>query len=184
MSSLIDTLKSRTTELAAKTRDRGIDVLGKVRDGTLDWHRTLEARRAEIDSTTAPKWFQLGGLQIFVINRFDHALNVFSDKIREEIARLQQLELEASGQSAEKPAAEALAAEAAPAKARAKATPPKKRASAKAKAAPKAKPALKSKAAPKAAQKAAPKAAPKPRKHRIRRTFQCLERMPGPEPAR
>ncbi len=154
MSSLIDTLKNRTSQIAIKTRDRGIDVLGKVRDGTLDWHRTLEARRAELDAANAPRWFQLGGLQIFVIDRFDHVLDAVSDKIREEIRRLQHLELQAAPateahQTATRPKAKAAAKRTAAkpkAKASAKKAAAKPKATAKMAAKAKSRPAAKRKA--------------------------------------
>jgi len=124
MSSLIKTLKSRTTHLVQKTRDRGIDVLGKVQHGTLDWHRTLETRRAELDANNGPRWFQLGGLQIFVIDRFDRALSAFGEKVREEIQRLQHLELKNEASTAEVVSNETQ--KATPKKAAAKKAAPKK----------------------------------------------------------
>ena len=93
MSQLINTLKSQTTRVAEITRDRGLDLLGKVRSGTLDWHRTLEARRSELDRANAPKWFNLSGVQLFLIDRVDGALNAFGQRVRGEILRLQSLEL-------------------------------------------------------------------------------------------
>lgn len=94
MRGLIDTLKERSSRLAVTARDRGLGALGKVRSGTLDWHRTLEARRAELERTERPRWLTpIGGLQILVIDRVDQVLGRFSERVREEIARLQQLEL-------------------------------------------------------------------------------------------
>ncbi len=94
MQSLIDTLKERGSKLAETARDRGLGALDKVRSGTLDWHRTLEARRSELESAERPRWFApIGGLQILVIDRMDRVIERFSERVREEIARLQQLEL-------------------------------------------------------------------------------------------
>ena len=47
-----DALLSRGVALAADTRDRGVAALDVVRSGALDWHATLEARRAELDADT------------------------------------------------------------------------------------------------------------------------------------
>ena len=94
MRGLIDTLKERSTRIAETARDRGLGALDKVRSGTLDWHRTLEARRTELESAERPRWFApIGGLQILVIDRMDRVIERFSERVREEIARLQQLEL-------------------------------------------------------------------------------------------
>lgn len=137
MSSLIDTfsegrkdLLARGTRIAAATRDHGLQALGKVRSGTLDWHRTLRSRLAHIDASgTQPRWLKLDGLQIFVIDRVDRALVAFADRVRTEIARLARLELGAPPKEAKKraPAAERKKARAgapkkAPAKRRAEPT--------------------------------------------------------------
>ncbi|MBX3270866.1 MAG: hypothetical protein KF729_11425 [Sandaracinaceae bacterium] len=99
---LIETLKERSARLAEGARGRGIDALGKVRAGTLDWHRTLEARRAELEQAERPRWLtSIGSLQLLFITRVDRALEVFGDRVREEIARLAKLEL---GAGAPKPA--------------------------------------------------------------------------------
>ncbi|MCA9602836.1 MAG: hypothetical protein KC417_12460 [Myxococcales bacterium] len=107
---LIETLKERSTQLAETARDRGLGALDRVRSGTLDWHKTLEVRRAELEKAERPKWLPFGGLQIFVIDRVDRALERFSERVREEIGRLQQLELAAAAPKtapAKKPKAKA-----------------------------------------------------------------------------
>lgn len=122
MRSLIDTMKDRSTGLATKTRDAGLDALEKVRAGTVDWHRVLEGRKAELanGNGATPKWLELGKVQIFVIDRFDRVLEAFGERVREQIRRLSKLELgaEASEAPAEKKAAKPKAKQAkAPAKA-------------------------------------------------------------------
>lgn len=92
----IDTLKERSTRFAVTARDRGLGALDRVRSGTLDWHHTLEARRSELERAERPRWFApIGGLQILVIDRMDRVIEKLSDRVREEIARLQKLELAA-----------------------------------------------------------------------------------------
>jgi len=93
MANLIESLKQRGVVLAETTRDRGVDALGKIRNGTLDWHRTLETRRAELKNGHEPRWFELDGLQMFVIDRVDRVLSTFGQRVRAEIERLQHLEL-------------------------------------------------------------------------------------------
>jgi len=95
MRSLIDTMKERSTGLATKTRDVGLDALEKVRAGTVDWHRVLEGRKAEIanGNGTTPEWLKLGRVQLFVIDRFDRVLEAFGERVREQIRLLSKLEL-------------------------------------------------------------------------------------------
>lgn len=101
MKSLIDTLAEqrkgivdRGSRLATATRERGMDALSKVRDGTLDWHKTLLARRAAIAASRAqPRRRSLDGVQLFMLDRFDRMLGAFAERVREEIERLGQLEL-------------------------------------------------------------------------------------------
>jgi len=106
MRSLIDTMKERSTDLATKTRDVGLDALEKVRSGTVDWHRVLEGRKAEIanGNGTTPKWLKLGKVQIFVIDRVDRVLEAFGERVRDQIRRLSKLEL---GAETSEPATEA-----------------------------------------------------------------------------
>ncbi|HJL15079.1 MAG TPA: histone H1-like repetitive region-containing protein [Sandaracinaceae bacterium LLY-WYZ-13_1] len=103
MESLLDTLKQRRdalvergSRLAGVTRDRGVEALGRVRDGALDWHRTLEARRSELETHGAGP-SRLVGLRLLVLDRFDHLLIAFGDRVRAEIQRLSGLELASAG---------------------------------------------------------------------------------------
>ncbi|MEQ8460121.1 MAG: hypothetical protein RLO52_05155 [Sandaracinaceae bacterium] len=89
-----DALLSRGVALAADTRDRGVAALDVVRSGALDWHATLEARRAELDADGS-RWQRLSDLQLLVLDRFDRVLLAFGERVRAEIQRLSRLELSA-----------------------------------------------------------------------------------------
>mgnify|MGYP001576594690 CR=1 FL=1 len=101
MRNLIDTLAEqrkgiveRGSRFATATRERGVEALGLVRDGTLDWHRTLLARRAALDAGPAQaRRLSLDGFQMFVLDRFDRLHGAFAEKVREEIERLGRFEL-------------------------------------------------------------------------------------------
>ena len=58
--------------------------------------QTLEARRSELERAERPRWFApIGGLQIRVIEGMDRIVERLSERVREEIARLQKRELAA-----------------------------------------------------------------------------------------
>lgn len=92
-------LRERSVRLAGVTRDRGLGVLGKVRDGALDWHATLTARRSEV-LEGEPRWPRFRDLEARVLARVDVALLAFGERVRAEIQRLSQLELGASAPAA------------------------------------------------------------------------------------
>lgn len=105
-----DELIERSNKLAGVTRDRGLEALGKVRDGALDWRRTLAARRASLGEEPGG-WFRFAGLQLRVLDGVDRALAQFTVRMRAEMKRLRRLELPRTTQ-AEVAATEAVAAEA------------------------------------------------------------------------
>lgn len=92
-------LRERSVRLAGATRDRGLGVLGKVRDGALDWHATLTARRTEV-LEGEPRWAPFRDLEARVLARVDGALLAFGERVRAEIQRLSQLELGATAPAA------------------------------------------------------------------------------------
>ncbi len=94
-------LARRGANLARETRDRGVDALGKVRSGALDWRRTVAAHKAGLGEQTP--WFRFAGLQVRVLERVDRVLARLSDRMRDEMKRLRRLELPRTTQ----PAAEA-----------------------------------------------------------------------------
>jgi len=93
---------SRGTLWAAETRDRGVAALDAVRGGALDWHATLDARRAQVAEADA-RWSRLQGLQLLVLDRMDRVLLAFGDRVRAEIHRLSRLELSAEASPAAAP---------------------------------------------------------------------------------
>ncbi|MEC7519919.1 MAG: hypothetical protein VYE22_08640 [Myxococcota bacterium] len=123
---------SRGTLWAAETRDRGVAALDAVRGGALDWHATLDARRAQVAEADA-RWSRLQGLQLLVLDRMDRVLLAFGDRVRAEIHRLSRLELsaEASPAAAPTPKKKPAKQKAAAKKTAAKKTAPKKTAAAK-----------------------------------------------------
>ncbi len=133
-----DALLSRGVALAADTRDRGVAALDVVRSGALDWHATLEARRAELDADGS-RWQRLSDLQLLVLDRFDRVLLAFGERVRAEIQRLSRLELSADAPPVKAKAAKPAAAKTATAKT-ATATKATAKKAAKAKAPRKAKP--------------------------------------------
>lgn len=155
MRALIDGFKVRGTELAEKTRARGVDTLERIRVETVGWHEALETRREFLSNGAAPRWLKLGGFPVRVLARMDRVLEVFSGRVRSEIERLSKLELSAGETSAE-PATPAAAKSAEDST---KATPVKKAAPKKAKK-PAARKAAKKSPAAKSAKKAEPKKAP------------------------
>ena len=110
-----DALLSRGVALAADTRDRGVAALDVVRSGALDWHATLEARRAELDADGS-RWQRLSDLQLLVLDRFDRVLLAFGERVRAEIQRLSRLELSADAPPVKAKAAKPAAAKTATAK--------------------------------------------------------------------
>ena len=110
-----DALLSRGVALAADTRDRGVAALDVVRSGALDWHATLEARRAELDADGS-RWQRLSDLQLLVLDRFDRVLLAFGERVRAEIQRLSRLELSADAPPVKAKAAKPVAAKTAAAR--------------------------------------------------------------------
>ncbi len=103
MDTLLGTLRQtrhdlieRGTKIAEATRDRGLDALGKVRGGALDWRRTLATRRATLEETSG--WFRFAGLQLRVLDGVDRALARFALQVRAEMKRLRGLELPRASQ--------------------------------------------------------------------------------------
>lgn len=151
-----DELVERSVRLATATRERGVQALGKVQSGALDWTATLAARRAELGD--GPAWYRFVPVQVAVIDRAERALLRFQERVREQIQRLHQLELGASAIAEASPRATAEASEE---PAAAKAKTPVKRATATRAKAPRAKPATKATAGRAPASKA-PAAKAKP----------------------
>src|SRR5688500_11713701 len=88
-----DDLIERGSHIAETTRDRGVGALGRVRNGALDWKRTVAARAAGLPED-AP-WFRLAGLERRVLSRFDRVLALFAARVRAQMKRLRAVELPA-----------------------------------------------------------------------------------------
>jgi hypothetical protein len=111
MDALLGTIRARRDELiergnhfAEATRDRGVGALGKVRTSTVDWRKTVAARRAALTEDTP--WFRFSAVERRVLARVEQVLTVFAARVRAEIKRLRQLELpsrpETAGATAKK----------------------------------------------------------------------------------
>ncbi|MCC6877013.1 MAG: hypothetical protein IT378_22095 [Sandaracinaceae bacterium] len=80
-----------------RARARGVDALGKLQSGAIDWQETLSARRATL--TAEPR--RLGSLQIALLERTERWVGRLADRARDSLARLRLPELPGASKPAE-----------------------------------------------------------------------------------
>ncbi len=80
-----------------RARARGVDALGKLQSGAIDWQETLSARRATL--TAEPR--RLGSLQIALLERTERWVGRLADRARDSLARLRLPELPVASKPAE-----------------------------------------------------------------------------------
>lgn len=89
-----ENLLERGNAVANETVGRGIDLLGKVQSGALEWKESLADRRRTLTEAERA-WFSLDKIQVAVLDHFERLLTGFGERVRLEMERLRGLELRA-----------------------------------------------------------------------------------------